>query len=230
MHSLTNTGAGRKLPAYTWPMAMFLAGLALVSVLKWIGGSPWLDAPEYWAFPLQSVACAAALLWFWREYGFHPFRGVLLTLGIAALVLVLWIAPQAFLGFAPRNEGFNPDRFASQPVVYWATVLLRFLRLVVVVPLVEEIFWRGFLLRYFINEKFDRVPFGTFSWLSFAISTIGFTFAHSRPDWIAAAATCALYNFVAYQTKSLSSCVLAHAVTNLLLGLWIMQTRQWGFW
>src|SRR6266576_3557256 len=42
--------------------------------------------------------------------------------------------------------------------------------------------------------------------------------------------SCALYNVVAYRTQSFASCVLAHAVTNLLLGLWIMQTRQWGFW
>jgi membrane protease YdiL (CAAX protease family) len=39
-----------------------------------------------------------------------------------------------------------------------------------------------------------------------------------------------LYNLVAYRTRSLASCVVAHAVTNLLLGLWIMATRQWGFW
>ena len=113
---------------------------------------------------------------------------------------------------------------------YWSTVLLRFARLVVVVPLVEEIFWRGFLLRYFINEKFDTVPIGTFSWLSFAVVTSGFAFIHNRADWPAAVITGALYNLVAYRTRSLASCVLAHAVTNLLLGLWIMNTHQWGFW
>jgi membrane protease YdiL (CAAX protease family) len=39
-----------------------------------------------------------------------------------------------------------------------------------------------------------------------------------------------LYNIVAYRTKSLSACVLTHATTNLLLGVWIMKTGQWGFW
>ena len=86
------------------------------------------------------------------------------------------------------------------------------------------------MLRYFINEKFYAVPVGAFSWLSFAVVTVGFGFAHSRADWIAALITGALYNCVAYRTKSLTSCILAHAVTNLLLGLWIMKTRQWGFW
>jgi CAAX prenyl protease-like protein len=81
-----------------------------------------------------------------------------------------------------------------------------------------------------VDEHFERVPFGQFSWLSFGIVTVAFTFSHSRPDWLAAFVAGALYNLVAYRTQSLASCVLAHAVTNLFLGLWIMQTQQWGFW
>ena len=107
---------------------------------------------------------------------------------------------------------------------------MRFVRLVLVVPLVEEIFWRGFLLRYLIAERFETVPFGTFSWLSFTAVTAAFCFSHSRPDWPAAIATGALYNLVAYRTRSLASCVLAHVLTNLALGAWIMMTKQWGFW
>jgi CAAX prenyl protease-like protein len=149
---------------------------------------------------------------------------------VGAGVFCLWISPQALFGFAPRLDGFNPEVFSGQPAAYWTTLAFRFLRLVVVVPLVEELFWRGFLLRYFINEKFHAVPIGAFSWLSFAAVTAGFGFSHSRPDWIVALITGALYNYVAYRTKSLASCVLVHAVTNLLLGVWIMTTRQWGFW
>jgi membrane protease YdiL (CAAX protease family) len=54
--------------------------------------------------------------------------------------------------------------------------------------------------------------------------------SHASPDWPAAFVTGALYNLVAIRTRSLTACVVTHAVTNLLLGLWIMQTRQWGFW
>ena len=211
-------------------MAVFLAALALVTGLQKIGGSFWLDSPAYWVYPLQTFACGALLFWYRREYDWRGVARLPLTLAVGAVVFVLWISPQAFLGFAPRTTGFNPDTFAAQPAAYWLTVLLRFLRLVIVVPLVEEIFWRGFLLRYLINEKFTAVPFGTFSWLSFSAVTIGFTLMHSSADWPAAAITGVLYNFVAYKTKSLGSCVLVHAMTNLLLGIWIMQTRQWGFW
>lgn len=230
MDSATNTRIRAKLLAYGLPLVVFLGLLALVSLLKRPDGPFWLTAPQFWVYPLQTLVCAALLAWFWRNYEFHRLARIGFVFAIALLVFVLWIAPQAFFGFAPRNEGFNPNVFAEQPVAYWATVLLRFLRLVVVVPLVEEIFWRGFLLRYCINEEFERVPFGTFSWLSFGVVTLLFTLAHSTADWPAAALTGALYNLVAYQTRSLSSCVLTHAITNLLLGLWIMRTQQWGFW
>ena len=228
---VVNTAATRrKLAAYAVPMAVFLGALALAGGLRKIGGAFWLESPEYWLYPVQTFVCAGLLFWYRREYEFNGVRQPLVALGIGIVVCVLWISPQAFFGFAPRTEGFNPTVFAEQPVAYWSTVALRFLRLVVIVPLVEEIFWRGFLLRYFVDEKFDRVPFGTFTWLSFAAVTVGFMLVHSTPDWPAALVTGALYNWVAYRTRSLGACVLAHAMTNLLLGIWIMNTRQWGFW
>ncbi|MFN2475171.1 MAG: CAAX prenyl protease-related protein [Chthoniobacterales bacterium] len=220
----------RKLAAHIVPMGVFLGALALVSLLKRIGGAFWLDAPEYWIYPVQTIACAAVLWWWWRDYDLRTPRGLLVTLAVAVVVFVLWISPQAIFGSAPRIDGYNPDAVAGSPMLWWTLLLFRFLRLVLVVPLVEEIFWRGFLLRYFIGERFTTIPFGAFSWLSFAAVTIGFMLVHSTADWPAAAVTGALFNLVAYRTKSLSSCVVAHAVTNLFLGLWIMHTQQWGFW
>jgi uncharacterized protein len=229
MDSANNKLTRRKLAAFLLPMVAFFLLLALNRVLRQMGGS-WLASPEYWIYPAQTIICGALLIWFWREYDLGAARRVVFTGAVAFVVVALWIAPQALLGFAPRLDGFNPDVLSGQTGPYWATILFRFLRLVVVVPLVEEIFWRGFVLRYFINEKFWAVPIGAFSWTSFTVVTVGFGFAHSRADWIAAFIASALYNCVAYRTKTLSSCVLAHAITNLLLGLWIMKTRQWGFW
>jgi CAAX prenyl protease-like protein len=220
----------RKLAAFALPMAIFFALLALAGALRKPSGGFWLAAPEYWIFPAQTLICGALLLWFWREYGLRAPRKGLFAVGIGLVVFALWIAPQQFLGFPPRLTGFDPEVFAAQPALYWGTVIFRFLRLVVVVPLVEEIFWRGFVLRYLIKEKFTEVPIGVFSWFSFGVVTVAFGFTHSPADRIAALVTGALYNLVAYRTRSLASCILAHAVTNLLLGAWIMATRQWGFW
>jgi CAAX prenyl protease-like protein len=230
MDSLANTAATRKLAAYALPLVVFLLWLAPIPLLEKLSDAFWLKTPEFWIYPLQTLSCAALLGWFWREYEWHRAARILFTLGVAIVVFVLWISPQAFLGFGARNDGFNPEILTTGSTAYWVAVVFRFLRLVIIVPLVEEIFWRGFLLRYLIDEKFSEVPFGKFSWLSFGVVTVAFTFAHSKADWPAAAATGVLYNIVAYRTRSLSSCVLAHAVTNLLLGLWIVYTKQWGFW
>jgi uncharacterized protein len=217
----------RKLAAYTLPMLVFVALVALTGVLRKIDNYAWLTHAEYWIYPTQTILCGAFLIYFRREYNFGPQLRFTFAALIGLCVFALWISPQAFFGFPTRTIGFNPENFAQ---LYWPEVILRFARLVVIVPFVEEIFWRGFLLRFLIDEKFNRVPFGSFSWPSFSIVTSGFALSHLPADWPVALIAGALYNVVAYRTKSLSSCILAHALTNLLLGLWIMQTKQWGFW
>ena len=218
---------GRKFIAYTAPFVSFVILFALSPLLRTAG---WFHSPEFWIYPIQTIIAGALLLFFWRDYRWRRPAKPVFTIAIGILVFVLWIAPQQFLQFASRPDGFNPDVLAANPISYWGEVSLRFLRLVVVVPVAEEIFWRGFLLRYPIDEDFEQVPFGTFSWLSFVIVTLLFGFSHSVADWPVAVLTGAIYNGVAYRTKSLSACVLAHATTNLLLGLWIMKTKEWGFW
>src|SRR5690349_16664552 len=220
----------QSLLAHVLPMIVFILLLGAIEIFRRPAGSLWVRAPEFWIYPLQTFLCAALLYFFGGQYEFHRLRQPGFAVAVALVVFLLWIAPQQFLHFPPRRGGFNPEIFLTNPVLYWTTLLLRLLRLVVVVPLVEEIFWRGFLLRFLISEKFELVPFGSFSWLSFSVVSIAFAFSHARPDWPAAFLTGALYNFVAYRTLSLVSCLLSHALTNLGLGLWILASRQWGYW
>lgn len=216
--------------AFVAPMAVFLGLLALNSLAKSVGDGFWFRSAEYWIFPLQTIVCGALLWRFRRAYELGRPRRIGVACVVGVVVFAVWIAPQIVLHFPARTIGFDPTVFASQPALYYLTLGFRFARLVIVVPLMEEIFWRGFLLRYFIDERFDRVPIGTFSALSFAAVTVGFMLVHNVADWPAALICGALYNGVAYWTRSLASCVVAHALTNLLLGLWIMQSRQWGLW
>lgn len=230
MNSAGSNILRRKFVAFTLPAVTFLVLLAAGKVIRNFGESFWFRSPESWIYPTQTIICGALLLWLWREYELRVARRIILAAGIAVLIFVIWISPQALFGFGPRLEGFDPQLVSGNAAAYLVTVILRFLRLVVIVPLIEEIFWRGFLLRYFVREEFWTVPIGTFSWLSFTIVTLGFGLAHPQADWVAGLIAGALFNGVAYWTKSLASCVFCHAVTNLLLGLWIMKTGQWGFW
>jgi CAAX prenyl protease-like protein len=208
-----------------------MAGLMLVPAVQLLGGtSLWITNPEYWIYPLQTLLCGMLLVFYRREYDFRIGRGLGLALLVGLAVLGLWIAPQASGLAEPRLGGFNPDVFAASPALYWFTIIARFLRLVVVVPLIEEIFWRGFLMRVIIREDFTSVPFGTFRWGSFLAVAVCFMLVHNTSDWPAALLCGLAFNALAVRTKSLASCIAAHAITNLGLGLYIMATKQWGFW
>jgi CAAX protease family protein len=143
---MTSTGASekRKLWAHLLPMVAFILLLGVGSTLKRPGSPLWLAAPELWIYALQTVLCAALLLYFRRDYQFHRLRRPLFVVAIALPVFLLWIAPQQLLHFPARFVGFDPDAVAADPSLYWATLALRVIRLGIVVPLVEEIFWRGF--------------------------------------------------------------------------------------
>ncbi len=221
------------IAAYVVPFALFMAGLALVEAARFLGGASGnllFSKPEYWVYPLQTLVCGGALVFFWKQYDFGSRGGWLAALAAGFLVLGLWVSPQVLLGFPPWTAGFDPTLFSGSPVLYWLTVLARFARLVIIVPLVEEIFWRGFLLRYLIREDFLKIPLGTYDTRSFFGVAVVFMLVHSMADWPAAFATGVIYNALLIRTKSLGACIAAHAITNLGLGIYIMTTRQWGFW
>jgi CAAX prenyl protease-like protein len=225
--------ARRDFIAYTLPFAVFMAFLALYSAfgsLFQTSDRLLLSRPQYWIFPLQTAVCAGLLLVFWKSYPLLAHKDWPSGALAGIVAFVIWISPQAFFGGPNRIKGFDPEIFRDSSALYGMTVVARFARLVIVVPLVEEIFWRGFLMRYLIDEKFTAVGFGTFRPFSFFAVAVLFMLVHSSADWIPALLTGFLLNGVAVFTKSLWACVVAHAVTNLALGIYIMATKQWGFW
>jgi len=230
MRSLLNTPLG----AFCAPFVAFMLFLGLRDLIADPDSSRFLIArPEYWLYPLQTIVCAILIALGWRHYRLRwseSAKNWALSLSIAILVLVIWISPQAFFGAEPRLEGFDPDVFPSGSPEYWGSLLFRFVRLVVVVPILEEVFWRGFLMRYLIKEDFESVPVGTYAPMAFWVTVGAFGLAHYGPDLPAALITGVLYNWLAIRTRSIALCIVAHALTNLLLGLYIMRTGQWGFW
>lgn len=191
---------------------------------------PWGQDAMYLVYPVQTIVCAGVIAMFWPRYKLEAPRGVWFAVAIGVLVFACWISPQVLFHWAPRLEGFNPDLFKASPAAYWTVLGFRLARVALVVPLLEEIFWRGFLLRYLIKEDFESVAFGAYSRVANIIVAVAFMLEHLPPDRLPALVAGFLYNFVAYRTKSLSSCVLAHALTNALLAGYILYTRQWGFW
>ena len=205
---------------------------------------PWYQrAPEHWVYPVQCVIVGAVLLFFRKHYPLAPWRGLPLAAALAAVGIAVWVLPGMlyreglpswceWLGVVKRDEGFDPSIFEAESSAWWATVLARFFRMVVIVPFVEELFWRGFLMRYVQagDRDFRTVPFGQHTWKAFGIVTIAVTLIHNPSDYLGAFVWGSLVYFVAVKTRSLGACVFMHAVGNLLLGFYVMQTKQWGFW
>lgn len=221
------------LIAYVAPFAVFLGFIGLESLIASFGkesGTWWLATPKYWIFPVQTAVCALLLLIFRKHYEFGSLKPWLWGVLGGFVALGIWVSPQAVFGFPPRVDGFNPGALGEDGPLYTLMIVARFARLVIIVPLLEEIFWRGFLMRYLIKEDFQKVPFGAFTPLSFFGVAGLFMLEHSMVDWPAAILTGLIFGYVAIKTKSLWACVIAHAVTNAGLGVYIMVTRQWGFW
>ena len=237
--------------AHVVPLVVFTAMLSITGWFKIENSElPWhVKAPELWVYPLQTLVCAVVLLFFRKHYTLAPWRGLGLAVLLAVVGIAIWVAPAMlrdlfiergfepqgwwdWLGMAERTKGFDPMVAKESALWFNVTVGLRFARMVLVVPFVEELFWRGFLMRFLIDpdRPFQSIAFGTHRWRVFWIVTVAVMLLHGTSDWVGAFVWGALMYFLAVRTKSLGACVVMHAVGNLLLGLYVMKTGLWGFW
>jgi exosortase E/protease (VPEID-CTERM system) len=180
---------------------------------------------------LYPLGILAAALMLWRHRGVYPwlFRPSwswqACAIGVA--VFALWIAlePDHDPAFA---EAWRRD-LASLPVplaVGWLTV--RVIGSVVVVPLVEELAFRGYLLRRVFAADFTSVSFARFGWLSLVISSIAYGLLHER--WLAGILAGALFAAAQYRRGRLTDALLAHAVTNALVAIHATGWQRWSLW
>jgi CAAX prenyl protease-like protein len=135
------------------------------------------------------------------------------------------------LGVTQRDVGFDPGIFKN-PLAYWTSLSFRFFRAAVIVALVEEIFWRGFLMRFVCDWEGDywKQPFGRATWLSYLVVTGLFMAAHAPVDYAAALIYGSLTYLLCVWSKNLGACVIMHGTANFLMGLYIMKTGHYGLW
>ena len=155
------------------------------------------------------------------------------ALGVVLCLMWVWVTPHtpplpAFLGGGKRI-GFNPMTAFATSAGMIGFLAVRFFGLVVVVPIMEELFYRSFLLRFATDmDDFERVPLGAFSAIALLVNVA--LFALSHPEWLAAAIFALAMCLLVRYTKNLFACILCHATTNLLLGIFVLHTGQWQYW
>ena len=244
----------RLTKAYVVPFAVFMVFLILLQLCAGLFGwdhpsAPWWQKDvAYWIYPIQTIASIGILAYFWRFYRFDwSWKWSLAGVVFGAVGIGFWLLPTTlydawnlsgetegwmkWLGIAKRDEGFDPG-FFEDPAAYWFTLVMRFVRAVVVVALVEEIFWRGFVMRFCMDWEGDywKQPFGRAHWKSFLIVTGLFMAAHAPTDWAGAFVYGALTYVLCVWSKNLGACVVMHAVANFLMGLYIMAYGKNGLW
>jgi len=108
-------------------------------------------------------------------------------------------------------------------------LVVRILGTSIVVPIVEELFWRGWLMRWLIDKNFLKVPLGQYVPSAFWIVAVLFASEHG-PFWEVGLAAGIIYNWWIIRTKNLADCILAHAVTNAVLAAYVIKAGQWQYW
>jgi CAAX prenyl protease-like protein len=218
------------------PFAVFMGFIGLDEVIRFLAGRGQITLETttlYYLYPVKAVAVAYLLYRFrghYPELSIKDLAHIPATVGSCVLgltVFILWIRMDWTFGASGVPQGFNPLLFPDQATRV-AMTIFRIAGAVLIVPLMEELFWRSFLIRYIVNPKFESVGVGTFTWGSFLVTVVMFGFEH---NYILAGIMAGVaYNILLYKTRSLAQCVLAHAVTNLALAVYVVVTGNWQFW
>jgi len=160
--------------------------------------------------------------------------GASVLVGVA--IFILWIAPdllfvqyRSFFLFDNSVVGTARSSLTEAARHDVPVLFLRTLRAVAIVPIVEELFWRGWLMRWVINNDFERVPLGAYSALSFWAVALLFASEHG-PYWDVGLVAGILFNWWMIRTKSLGDLILAHAVANACLSGYVIAAGKWEYW
>jgi CAAX prenyl protease-like protein len=162
-----------------------------------------------------------------------PYWMASIALGVA--VCALWVAPDAlFPGWRGHwlfQNGITGHVTTSISPVELTPIMLvlRTMRAALIVPVLEELFWRGWLPRWIQDTRFERIPLGTYTPLAFWATAAVFAAEHG-PFWEVGLLCGVIYNWWMRRTRSLGDLILVHAVTNLTLSLYVIATQRWTFW
>ncbi|MGJ8697283.1 MAG: CAAX prenyl protease-related protein [Verrucomicrobiaceae bacterium] len=240
--------------AHVVPFGVFMVFLLISqfvgeAILWEHDNAPWYrHYPEQLFYPIQVLVTLVTLAFFWHHYELRWSNKVWIGVIAGFVGIAIWLLPttlydfygmtgkpetfwQKLTGLAPRKDGFDPYVFESQAAQMFSLVM-RVFRAVVIVSLVEEIFWRGFLMRFLIDMDGDywKVPFGKPAWISFIVVTLAFTIAHAPIDYLGAICYGALTYGVAVWTRSLLACVVMHGVANASLAAYALGYGKLGLW
>lgn len=190
------------------------------------------DEVDY-LYPLRIVVALVVLAWYRKEYvagleshldGRKLFSWHAVGIGFA--VYVLWIGLSALDPFQPEAPPERLFELAAPLTIVW--IVGRALGSVIVVPIVEELAFRGFLLRRLVRSDFTSVPYRQWHWPAVLVSSLAFAAAHQQ--WVGGFIAGLLYAYAQKHRGLLSDAVIAHAVSNALISMQVLAFGHWSLW
>ena len=180
-------------------------------------------------YPLRVIAVAAVLWSLRRHYRPGPQPLSVVGIGIGVVTFLVWmaLAPADGLEDAEKVAAMDPAQLGQPWALLW--LLFRLAGYTITVPIAEELAFRGFLPRRLIDDDIERVPVGTFTWLSFLASSLAFGVMHGA-DWQRATLAGLAFALALYHRRRLSDAIVAHATTNAFLGGYVIATGAWTEW
>jgi CAAX prenyl protease-like protein len=210
----------------------FFAYMAVLAITDGIGRFGFAGVDLRWLYAVKIAVVVSLLLYFKNQYQELTFPGAITlrhwvwSIAVGSAVFVAWINLDAAWMVLGSSAGFNPT--AAGGGINLALVLTRLLGATLVVPVMEELFWRSLVLRWIDQADFMHADPARCSRLAFSVVVVLFGFEHNL--WFAGMVAAVAYNFLYMQTRNLWLPVVAHAVTNGLLGLWVLYADHWEFW
>ena len=192
-----------------------------------------------WVYALKVFLTTAAAIAVARGYPprmrIRPLAVVVGTLGVVAWVALThiqsWLVSRLDIELATewlggQRAAYNPlEQLGHTPAGY-LFLAIRWLGLAAIVPLVEEMFLRGFLMRYPIREDWWNVLIGTPDRFGIAAAVVLPMLMHPQ-EALAALVWFGAVAWLAVRTKNVWDCIAAHSITNLLLGVYVLVWDEW---
>ncbi|WP_324778870.1 CAAX prenyl protease-related protein [Thiobacillus sedimenti] len=210
------------------PFGLYIVLLALEGLLQ--GWAPGFDVR--WLYPVKAGLVALALAVLWRHYtelksyGL-PLKHLLLSLVVGLIVLVLWVNLDAgWMLLGEAGKGYNPTDASGN--IDWLLVVFRIAGAVLVVPVMEELFWRSFLQRWVQQTDFLALDPARIGFKALLIASALFAVEHVQ--WLAGLVAGLAYGWLYIRTRNLWAPIIAHGVTNGALGAYVVATGHWSFW
>lgn len=188
------------------------------------------ESSRYWVYSLKIV------LGSWMIWAVRPVVGELrwslsweaCLVGVA--VFAAWVGLDSlYPKFGDAGKSWNPNfQFGERSPLAMTFIATRILGSAIIVPPIEELFYRSFLYRYLANPDFTSLTLSFKNWRALIITSTVFGFVHR--EWLAGILCGLGYQWLVLRKGRLGDAMSAHAITNFLLGIWVVWKGAWNFW